>query len=152
VTITTYASVAGDYMQTATIGQVNKVSGTAITKGDILYLNTSDNTFTPTTNAITTAERFAVAVEAAATTDTKVRAAIAGDVFVQAEGVINPHRMVICSSTDAKKVKESDGSPSEGALVGWYVGKADANERDGVALAACADDDIILIKLREVSY
>jgi hypothetical protein len=144
--ITTYASVPGDYAQQAEVGQLNK-SAVAIARGDLLYLDTTDNNFKPVTTGITTAPRFAVAALAALSTDTKVLAVTKGPVFIAGQGVINPGRKVIVSASTAKAVAEGAASPAVNVTVGAYIGKASNNERDGLSLAASADGDAVLIDL-----
>jgi|SRR5262245_28844108 len=145
--MTNYTPQAGDWYQDAKINQVNK-SAVAIAKGDVIGLVVATDDFTTAATGAST-RRFAVAVEAAAASDTKVRAATGGMVNVTADGAIGAGNKVKVSAATAGQVIEAvEGSDAYNTIVGTYIGKpGSGNERDGVTTAAAADNDIIVIDL-----
>lgn len=145
--LTSYAATAGDWFQDAEINQVNK-SAVAIAKGDVIGLVTATDDFTVAA-AGATLRRFAVATKAAAAADTKVEAVVAGHVCVTADGAIGPHnRVKVSGATAGQVVEAAEATDAFNTIVGTYIGKpASGNERDGVTVAAAADNDVIVIRL-----
>ena len=141
------AAEAGDFFQDAEINQVQK-SAVAIAKGDVIGLVIATDDFATAATGVT-ARRFAVAVEAAAAADTKVRAAVAGHVNVTADGAIGPgNRVCVSGSTAGQVVEFTEASGLFNSIVGTYIGHPlSGNERDGVTQAAAADGEIITIRL-----
>lgn len=150
--LTTAAVVPGAWMQDAVIAQLNK-SAVAITKGKVLYLDPADDNFKlAPVNGVST--RYAVAVKDALAADTKVEACVEGHVFVTADGAIGPHNPVKVSGATAGEVVEGANTAiaDVNAIVGHYAGKVNNNERDGLSLAACADGDVILIRVGGMTH
>lgn len=146
--LTSAVAVAGSPLQDAEIAQLNK-SAVAIAKGDVLTLDAADDNF-KTAPAGGVATRYAVAIFAATAAATKVVAAVKGHVTVVADGAIAPGNPVKVSGATAGQVVEA-GTPAAvadiNAILGYYAGKANNNERDGLSLAACVDGDVIVINL-----
>ncbi len=156
--IQTAAAREGSYHTDAEINQVRKATGagTDFAIGLVVYHDAADDNFktAPTANAFAP---FGVVVnKQPATTDVKFDAAVSGHVVVVADGTIAPGNYVQVSGTTAGRVVEylATGAPSAATattefrrIVGRYIGKADGNERDGIAQTNAVANDRIWIKL-----
>ena len=149
--ITVANSFAGSPEPKAEIASLPKTA-VAIAKGDVLeYVHATDNFRTAAANAVTT--RFAVAVKAATAAATTVEAVTKGEVSVIAGAAIAPGAFVKVDAT-AGQVAEAvmTGTPDAfSSIVGTYIGRAAANERNGVAVTAAADGDVIIIDVNRRS-
>lgn len=148
-------SFAGSPEPEAMIARLKKTehaTTAAIAKGDVLeYLVASNNFRTAAANAVTS--RFAVAVKKADSPATHVEAVTAGPVSVKAQGAIGAHALVKVG-TAVGTVAEAvmTGSPDAfSSIVGTYIGKAAANERNGVAVPDAADGDVIIVDVNRRS-
>jgi len=143
--ITIAAAFAGSPEPEAKIGSLAKTTGAAITKGQVVeYVAGSDAVRTAAAGS--TNSRYAVAVKDAAAAATKVDAVTKGPVTVIADGVIGPHAAVMVSGATAGQVVEATiGTAAPNSIVGYYIGKPSANERNGVAFGPAADGDVIIV-------
>lgn len=151
MTIAVSALVPGDWFQDTEIIQGNVLAATVFAKGDVVFNDTTDDTWKQAGTGAT-AKVFGVAVEASASTSAakKIRIAVAGQVVVIADGAIGAHNRVKVSGATAGQVVEAleAGTPDAfNTIVGQYYGNADANMRNGVTIPAAADNDKIIIKL-----
>lgn len=139
------AATVGSYAGESHVVQLNK-SAVAITKGDLLYYDPADDFFkqAPTSGVST---RYAVAVDSALAADTKVRAVVWGPATVKAGATLAVGCTVKADSTTAGRVMEGvqTAVADINAVVGHYMGKADNNERDGLAIAAASSGDVVWI-------
>lgn len=139
------AEVPGSYMARSTLGQVNKVAATAIAKGVLVELNTTNDNFQLATQAAPAAGTYYVTNKAALATDTKVAVVKKGPVCVVATGAIGPHNPVARSTTVAGRVSEA--AAGSAGIIGKYIGKANGNEHDGQVLTAATDGEAIWIDI-----
>lgn len=137
--------VPGSYMARSTLGQVNKVAATALAKGVLVELNTTNDNFAISTAGAPVATTAYVVAKAAAAADTKVLVVKKGPVCVVATGAIGPHNPVARSTTVAGRVSEA--AAGSAGVIGKYIGKANGNEHDGQVLTAAADGEAIWIDL-----
>jgi len=143
------AATVGAYTLETTITQLNK-SAVAITKGDVLYYDPADDFFKQAP-AAGVSTQYAVAVDAAAAADTKVRAARYGPVTVKnGGGTLAVGCALKVDGTTAGRVMEGvqTAVADINAIVGHYMGKADNNERDGLAIAAASSGDVVWMFLK----
>jgi len=156
--ILTAAAAPGSYHLDAEINQVTKPTGagTDYAIGTVVFLDPADDTFKPTPADGTARAPFGVVVnKVPATTDTLMDVALSGHVTVTASGAIARHNFVSAGGAIGRVVEyAATGSPTAGTaatealrIVGRYIGKADGNERDGVAKTAAADGNVVWIKL-----
>jgi len=140
------ADAPGYYMPQAEPVLLAKTAA-AIAKGDVLeYVAASDNFRTAATSSVSS--RYAVATKPALAADATVEAVASGPVTVTADGAIGKYAMVKVSTATAGQVVEAaPATDAFGTVVGVYVGKVGANERNGVAFANAADGDVIIIDL-----
>lgn len=118
----------------------------AIDKGDVLeYVPGSDNFRTAAASAVTT--RFAVATKAAAAADTMVEAVASGPVTVIASAAVGPYSLVKVGAVAGEVTEATPATDDANSIVGAYIGKVGANERNGVPFAAAAANDVIIIDL-----
>lgn len=141
-------------MQNAEIANLNKLNTVPIAKGDVLIYDAADDNF-KTAPINGTSTRYAVAVKAAATTDTRVEAAISGYVYVTADGTIARGDAVKVSGVTPGQVVAADAVVAVSdvsEIVGHYAGKMNNNEREGTGtIPNAADGDIIIIRLAGLS-
>lgn len=146
--IQTAAMVPGSFHTDAEIIQGNVLAATAFAAGDVVMADPADDTFKQA-GAGATLKRWGVAVEASLATSAvkKIRVAVAGHVVTRAQGAIAPHNRVVVGSTAGRVAEAAEATVVANNIVGTYIGKADGNERDGVAVTAAADGDPIWIRL-----
>jgi hypothetical protein len=142
--IATAAIAPGAYTPETNIIQGNK-SAAAITKGQVLIVDPADEFFkTAPASAVST--HYGVAIEDALAADTKVRVAVRGPVTVTASGTIPPHAVVKVGATPGQIIEGAQTAIADvNAIVGHYMGKADNNERDGLALGNASAADVVWI-------
>jgi hypothetical protein len=132
-------------MLRSTLGQVNKVAATALAKGVVVVLNTTNDNYEIAPASALAAGSYFVTAKAAAAADTKVLVVKKGPVCVTSDGAIGPHNFVTKSTATAGQVVE--GTASAAGIIGRYIGKANNNEHDGGVVTAAADGDLIWIDL-----
>lgn len=124
-----------------------KITGAPIAKGDVIeYVDASDAFRTAAAASINST--YYVAKEPALAAATQVEAITSGAVTVVADGAIAPGDAVMVSGTTAGRVvKAVIGTAAPGSILGRYIGKAGANFRNGMPVAAAAAGEVIIIDL-----
>src|SRR5215208_972088 len=147
LTVTTPA-VPGAFHTDAELTQMNVLAATTFAAGDVVMVDPADDT-AKQAGAGATLKRWGIAVEASLATAAvkKIRVAIAGHVITRAQGAIAPHNRVVVGSTAGRVAEAAEATVVANNIVGTYIGKADGNERDGVAVTAAADGDPIWVRL-----
>jgi hypothetical protein len=123
--------------------RVLKVSGGAVTKGDVIAKGTGGDTNKWLRASTTSTGPFAVAVEDEVSTSTSLSMVDDGEINVVADGAITPNSYVIRSGTTAGQVVAYTGT-DEALIVGRYLrheGEDSADQTDA------ADGDIIVVRL-----
>lgn len=150
--INTAAMTAGEPLQDAKIEQHVVAAADTFVKGNLVYFDASTDTWkvTPTTAV---SGDFGVAMEdaVAASAAKKVRIQTAGRVTVLAAGAIKFGNKV-ANLTTAGRVVEfvpvGDATDVVDRFCGWYSGKEQGSDRDGVTVTDAAANDVIIITLR----
>ena len=150
--INTAAMTAGEPLQDAKIEQHVVAAADTFVKGNLVYFDATTDTWkvTPTTAV---SGDFGVAMEdaVAAAAAKKVRIQTAGRVTVVAAGAIKFGNKV-ANLTTAGRVVEfvpvGDATDVVDRFCGWYSGKEQGSDRDGVTVTDAAANDVIIITLR----
>lgn len=147
---------AGDYFGNAAVRRVKAGTTVAITKGQLLMVDTTNGGFIASTTTTTTFGPYAVAVSAMATGGTMVNACVAGLVCVQTTQDVKPNLLLQPSTSTAGRVMKyaartinltTDASEYK-RQCGTYLTNSES-KADGLTVAATAGStNVILIDLR----
>jgi len=154
--VTQFAQVqAGDFHVDATLIQGNCLDTTVFAKGDVVFLDPTDDTWKQALTT-TTAKRFGVAFDAAASTPgaaKRPRVIVHGHAIVVAGGAIGPHNRVKPGGTNGRVIEFVEATDAFNTVVGTYAGPASnsevpATERAGGSqILAAATNDKIWVEL-----
>lgn len=151
--INTAAMTAGEPLQDAKIEQHVVAAADTFVKGNLVYFDIATDTW-KVTPASAVSGSFGVAMEDAvsASAAKKVRIQTAGRVTVIADGAIKFGNKVANATATAGQVinydPAGDATDIVDKFVGWYSGKEQGSDRDGVTVTDAADGDVIIITLR----
>jgi hypothetical protein len=143
---------AGEPLQDAKIEYGSVAAADTFAKGNLLYFDRTTDTWKVTPASAVSGD-FAVALEAAtaASAAKKVRIQTGGRVTVIADGAIKGGNRVTNATATAGQVinydPAGDATDIVDKSVGWYSGKEQGSDRDGVAIPDAADGDVIIITL-----
>jgi len=142
---------AGEALQDAVVEYGSVGAAVTFSKGDVLVFDGATDLWIRAATGAT--GDFAVAAEDAvvATATKKVRIITGGRATVVADGAIAGGNAVMMSGATAGQVIEYTAAGTVADIdkkVGWYSGKETGSDRDGVAIPAAADGDVIIITLR----
>lgn len=150
--INTAAMTAGEPLQDAKIEQHVVAAADTFVKGNLVYFDPATDTWkvTPTTAV---SGDFGVAMEdaVAGAAAKKVRIQTAGRVTVLAAGAIKFGNKVANLTTAGRVVEfvpAGDATDVVDRHAGWYSGKEQGSDRDGVTVTDAANNDVIIITLR----